>query len=212
MLFRSGHQRGENKTGSSTGWRLSRIAKLAVQFRGGATSKQSDSSQRRKLGSSTALNDKTNSLPSNSASQQLHCGEDGEGKISLPSSQLPFNTTGASPQKHSPKGIFDGLVIYINGSTYPLISDHRLKHLLAENGAKVSIHLGRKQVTHVIIGTPSNSKSSLGAGGGLAAGKMQKEIGRVGGQGIRYVGVAWALESIKMGKKIGRASCRERVF
>jgi hypothetical protein len=38
------------------------------------------------------------------------------------------------------KKIFDGLVIYINGSTYPMVSDHKLKHLLAENGAKVSLH------------------------------------------------------------------------
>lgn len=32
----TGHQRAENKAGSSTGWRLSRTAKLTVQFRGGA--------------------------------------------------------------------------------------------------------------------------------------------------------------------------------
>lgn len=87
------------------------------------------------------------------------------------------------------KGVFGGLVIYINGSTYPLISDHKLKHILVENGARVSIHLGKKQVTHVILGKPSGVHA--GAGGGLAGGKMEKEIRRVRGCGIKYVGVEW---------------------
>jgi hypothetical protein len=88
------------------------------------------------------------------------------------------------------KKIFDGLVVYVNGSTYPMISDHKLKHLLAENGARMSIHLGRRQVTHVILGKPNGSEG-MGAGGGLAASKIQKEIKRVGGCGIKYVGVEW---------------------
>jgi len=87
------------------------------------------------------------------------------------------------------KGIFDGLVIYINGSTHPLVSDHKLKQLLAENGAKLSIHLGRRQVTHVILGKPSGP--GVGAGGGLAGGKLEKEIKRIGGCGVKYVGVEW---------------------
>jgi hypothetical protein len=88
------------------------------------------------------------------------------------------------------KGIFDGLVIYINGSTHPLISDHKLKHVLAENGARMSLHLGRKQVTHVILGKPSGSSGS-GAEGGLSGTKIEKEIRRVGGCGVKYVGVEW---------------------
>lgn len=88
------------------------------------------------------------------------------------------------------RGIFDGLVIYINGSTYPLISDHKLKQVLAENGAKLSFHLGRRQVTHVILGKPSETRGS-GAGGGLAGSKLDKEIKRVGGCGVKYVGVEW---------------------
>ncbi|KAL2261650.1 hypothetical protein VTK26DRAFT_3692 [Humicola hyalothermophila] len=99
--------------------------------------------------------------------------------------------------------IFDGLVIYVNGSTYPLVSDHKLKHLLAENGASMSLHLARRQVTHVILGKPSGP--SAGAGGGLAGGKLQKEIRRVGGCGIKYVGVEWVLESIKAGKRLPEA-------
>jgi hypothetical protein len=87
------------------------------------------------------------------------------------------------------RGIFDGLVIYINGSTYPLVSDHKLKQLLAENGAKLSLHLGRRQVTHVILGKPSGP--GVGAGGGLAGGKLEKEIKRIGGCRVKYVGVEW---------------------
>lgn len=85
--------------------------------------------------------------------------------------------------------IFDGLVIHVNGSTYPLVSDHKLKHLLSEHGARMSLHLGRRQVTHVILGKPSGP--SAGAGGGLAGGKLEKEIRRVGGYGIKFVGVEW---------------------
>jgi len=87
------------------------------------------------------------------------------------------------------KGVFDGLCIFINGSTAPLVSDHKLKHILAENGAKVSLHLGRRTVTHVILGKPGVQGS--GSGGGLAAGKIQKEIKRVRGCGVKYVGVEW---------------------
>lgn len=87
-------------------------------------------------------------------------------------------------------GIFDRLVIYINGSTYPIISDHKLKHILAENGARLSIHLGRRQVTHVILGKPASTECS-GAGGGLAGTKIEKEIRRIGGCGVKYVGVEW---------------------
>ncbi|KUI74183.1 DNA repair protein REV1 [Cytospora mali] len=99
-----------------------------------------------------------------------------------------------------PSKIFDGLVVYINGSTHPLISDHKLKHVLVENGARTSIHLGRRQVTHVILGRPSGP--SGGAGGGLAGGKLEKEIRRVGGCGVKYVGVEWILESIKAGRRL----------
>jgi hypothetical protein len=92
-------------------------------------------------------------------------------------------------ERNRQKGIFNGLSIYINGSTYPLISDHRLKHILAENGARLSIHLGRRQVTHVILGKPSGQ--GVGAGGGLSSTKIEKEIKRVGGCGVKYVDVEW---------------------
>ena len=100
------------------------------------------------------------------------------------------------------KQIFHNLCIYVNGSTAPLISDHKLKHLLAEHGARMSIALGRRTVTHVIVG---NTSDSGGAGGGLAAGKIQKEITRVRGKGIKYVSAEWVVESVKAGKRLPEA-------
>lgn len=102
-------------------------------------------------------------------------------------------------EKNQSRGrIFDGVVVYINGSTHPVISDHKLKHVLAENGARTSINLGRRQVTHVILGRS-------GVGGGLAGGKLQKEIQKVGGCGVKFVGAEWVIESIKAGKRLPEA-------
>ena len=102
------------------------------------------------------------------------------------------------------KGIFTGLCVYINGSTAPAIGDHRLKHLLAEHGAHVSIALGRRSVTHVIVGKPNDGRGG-GAGGGLAGSKIQKEILRVRGKGVKFVGVEWVIESVKAGKRLSEA-------
>lgn len=113
----------------------------------------------------------------------LHQHEGGHGEAA-PNAEGQSSSSSTSSSK-----IFDGLVIYVNGSTHPLISDHKLKHLLAQNGARMSIHLGRRQVTHVILGKPSGPNG--GAGGGLAGGKLEKEIRRVGGCGVKYVGVEW---------------------
>jgi len=101
------------------------------------------------------------------------------------------------------KRMFSGLTIYLNGSTAPMISDHKLKHLLAEHGARISIRLGRRSVTHVILGKPNGHHG--GAGGGLAGSKIQKEIQRVGGKGVKFVGVEWVLESIEAGKRLPEA-------
>ncbi|KAF9882041.1 BRCA1 C Terminus domain-containing protein [Colletotrichum karsti] len=101
------------------------------------------------------------------------------------------------------RGLFDGLTVYVNGSTHPIISDHKLKRVLVENGARMSIHLGRRQVTHVILGKPSGV--GVGAGGGLASGKLEKEIRKVGGCGVKYVGVEWVLESLKAGTRLPEA-------
>ncbi|KAI5244916.1 hypothetical protein E4T43_03426 [Aureobasidium subglaciale] len=96
--------------------------------------------------------------------------------------------------------IFVGTCIYINGSTFPTISDHKLKHLLVSHGARLSIHLGRRSVSHVILGRP-NASAVPGAGGGLSASKMQKEIAKIGGKNVKFVTAEWVLESVGNGKR-----------
>lgn len=90
--------------------------------------------------------------------------------------------------------IFAGTTIFVNGSTLPLISDHKLKRLLVSHGARISIYLTRKTVSHVIVGQPnamSRNGAGLGAGGGLSARKLQEEITRGGWKGVKVVGVEW---------------------
>ncbi|GIJ88467.1 hypothetical protein Asppvi_007391 [Aspergillus pseudoviridinutans] len=119
----------------------------------------------------------------------------------------PATKPESKPQDEDESGekrkILTGTTIYINGSTMPHISDHRLKSLLVSHGAQVAISLARRSVTHVIIGKPNAGPGGrAGAGGGLAAGKLQKEIARGGWRGVKVVGVEWALESIKAGKRL----------
>jgi hypothetical protein len=86
------------------------------------------------------------------------------------------------------KQIFNGLCVYLNGSTAPLVSDHKLKHMLAEHGANMSITLGRRSVTHVIL---SATSANGGCGGGLAATKLQKEITKIRGRSVKFVTAHW---------------------
>lgn len=99
-----------------------------------------------------------------------------------------------------PPQIFSSLTFYINGSTYPL-SDHALKHLISSHGGNMSIALGRKTVTHVILGKP-NSSGNGGSGGGLAGSKIQKEISSMRGKGIKFISADWVSESVKAGKRL----------
>ncbi|KAK8089866.1 BRCA1 C Terminus domain-containing protein [Apiospora hydei] len=101
-------------------------------------------------------------------------------------------------QDQGPGRLFAGVVVYVNGSTHPQISDHKLKHVLAEHGGRLSSRLGRKQVTHVILGRPAG-------GGGLSGTKLQKEIQKVRGAAVKFVGVEWILESIRAGKRLPEA-------
>lgn len=114
------------------------------------------------------------------------------------------NSTSPEKAPNLPQ-IFRNLTIYINGSTYPLISDHKLKRLIVSHGAHLSIALGRRTVTHVILGTPNHVTAKGGAGGGLASSKIQKEITTTRGKGIKFVGVEWVLESVKAGKRLPEA-------
>jgi hypothetical protein len=92
------------------------------------------------------------------------------------------------PPAPQAKQIFTGLCFYLNGSTAPLVSDHKLKHMLSAHGANFSIALGRRTVTHVILGTVN---ANGGCGGGLAATKIQKEVARTGGKAVKYITVEW---------------------
>ncbi|SMR54033.1 unnamed protein product [Zymoseptoria tritici ST99CH_1E4] len=95
--------------------------------------------------------------------------------------------------------IFTNLCFYINGSTAPY-SDHALKHLISKHGGNMSIALGRRTVTHVIVGKPT--REGGGCGGGLASSKVQKEIGSMRGKGIKFISAEWIMESAKAGKRL----------
>lgn len=101
-------------------------------------------------------------------------------------------------QDTPPPQIFTSLNFYINGSTYPL-SDHALKHLISSHGGNMSIALGRKTVTHVILGKPN---AGGGWGGGLAGSKIQKEISSMKSKGIKFISAEWVSESVKAGKRL----------
>ena len=95
--------------------------------------------------------------------------------------------------------LFAGVCVYINGSTYPHISDHKLKQLLIQHGASISLVLARRSVSHVVVGT-----SRAGGGGRLSGSKIQKEVvvGRGRGSGIKFVTVEWVLECLRRGKRV----------
>jgi hypothetical protein len=202
----TGHQRSENRLLGSTSWRASRNLKLGQQFKGGlgGGARVSDTVG---AGSENFGKDgrKTNGSWEHGATGLRTGGQTSLSEIwgvrkagakTLPTKTLPTKTTvEADSPEHSdlpPKLVegkmFDGLCFYLNGSTAPLVSDHKLKHLLAAHGARHSISLGRRTVTHVILG---KSSAQGGAGGGLAATKIQKEIARTGGKAVKYVTVEW---------------------
>ncbi|KAF3058480.1 hypothetical protein GL218_05740 [Daldinia childiae] len=231
----TGHQRAENHLGRSTGWRQSRNLKLTSQFKGGpgGGSRVSDTvgtgskywdpklkalvtpelrsrakcSVRDMLAKpgimATRMLSSTSTAPDPKAMPDNDEGSSGRTAEEKLMSQRKNEDEAREAEKAQPKRIFDGVVVYINGSTHPLISDHKLKHILAEHGARTSINLGRRQVTHVILGRPTGG--SRGAGGGLAGGKLQKEILKVGGCGLKFVDAEWILESIKAGKRLPEA-------
>ncbi|RYP92995.1 hypothetical protein DL770_000869 [Monosporascus sp. CRB-9-2] len=228
----TGHQRAENRLAASTGWRDSRNSKLMSQFRDGAGggrrvsdkvgagSKDWDPKAKaliapemraRARNSVADMLAKPGTMKRTTASLASTGSEapskDARGGVLTaeeePATQRRAEDEQREAEKGRPRRIFDGVVVYVNGSTHPLVSDHKLKHLLAEHGGRVLTHLGRRQVTHVILGRPTGRGD--GAGGGLAGGKLQREIQKVGGCGVKFVGVEWVLESIKAGKRLVEA-------
>ncbi|KAL4820232.1 hypothetical protein BDW67DRAFT_181308 [Aspergillus spinulosporus] len=115
-----------------------------------------------------------------------------------PQSQIKSTAATSTPPEST---ILRGATVYINGRTAPLVSDHKLKSLLVAHGATLALSISRR-VTHIIIGKPNAGPGRGGAGGGLAARKIQEEMERGGWRGMRIVGVEWVLESIKAGKRL----------
>lgn len=116
--------------------------------------------------------------------------------------QVEEETSTTSEPQTYPQ-IFAGLTFYINGSTAPHISDHKLKHLLSFHGGNLSIALGRRSVTHIIIGKPGTHGE--GCGGGLAGTKIQKEIARQRGKALFFVTAEWVVQSAKAGKRLAES-------
>lgn len=198
----TGHQRADNRLSGSTSWRASRTLKLAHQFQAGpgggkrlhdtvgAGSKDFGQDGRKENGDwekgAVGLRERGwQDVRGLLGGDKKPAASGGEAQEKPLPAEKPEDDAGSLTEKK----IFRDLCIYINGSTAPMVSDHKLKQLLAQNGARISIALGRRSVTHVILGTPNGAPG--GAGGGLAAGKIQKEIRRVGGCGVKYVGVEW---------------------
>ncbi|KAF2711482.1 hypothetical protein K504DRAFT_375296 [Pleomassaria siparia CBS 279.74] len=223
----TGHQRAENRMGGSTSWRQSRNAKLGEQFRGGLSGGAKRVADSVGAGSEGFGKDgrkpnggwgkgaaglRTGGQKSLDEVWGASKGVKGEAGKPMRMEKLHLEmgsiddmdrgdckflvqtSSGQTPMHKQHKQMFEGLCFYINGSTAPLVSDFKLKQLLAERGGKISIGLGRRTVTHVILGTAS---AHGGVGGGLAATKMQKEIAKIGGKGVKFVDVEWVLASIR---------------
>ncbi|OAA55392.1 brct domain containing protein [Cordyceps fumosorosea ARSEF 2679] len=190
----TGHQRREaprRETDgvSETNWRVSRASKLNRQLQ----------TQNQQPCPSPPPSSKP-TVQRKSVAEML--ARPGSMRETLPSAA--DKTGSETPEKRQ---LLAGVVAYVNGSTAPLVSDHQLKAALAAHGARVSPHLARRQVTHVILGRPvaGGGGGGAGCGGGLAGTKMEREIRRRGGSGIKYVGVEWVLESIHAGKRLPEA-------
>ncbi|GES66165.1 BRCA1 C Terminus (BRCT)-domain-containing protein [Aspergillus terreus] len=127
-----------------------------------------------------------------------------------PRPQLQSQTPSLKPSKRpepvsqaQAKQIFQGTTVYLNAPSHPLLSDHKLKHLLVTHGAAISLALTRR-VTHVLVGKP-NAGAGKGCGGGLAAGKLQREIARAGSRAVKVVFVDWVVESVKAEKRLAES-------
>jgi len=132
---------------------------------------------------------------SSSQSEEYRQGTNTLPEISLPAAESERNPDEALDHLDTitkqPPQIFRGLTMYLNGSTAPLVSDHKIKQLFVQHGGNSAVALGRKSVTHVVIGGT--------CGGGLASGKINKEVTTVGGKGIKYVTAEWVLSSVEKG-------------
>lgn len=174
----TGHQRADHRPG--TAWRDARGRKLNAQFRGGPGPEHD---ARLPAPAPRSVADLL-ARPGLMRKESLERRRLGQDKGAEPGHDPEDRDTKGGATEPSGRAIFDGVVVYVNGSTFPLVSDHRLKQLLRENGARVSLHLARRAVTHVVL-------ARAGASGGLAGGKMDREIRRTAGCGVKYIDVEW---------------------
>lgn len=189
----SGHQTdSHHRRSSRREWRASRTAKLARQFDEGRVLQdpggRSERAEKEEGGQAELGQEGLSLTPT--LSQPPRC-------INAAAAAAAAAAAGEEPRLPGGKKIFQGLQIYISGSTAPRVSDHRLKQILVQHGAGVCVALARRTVTHVILGTPNGGAGAGagagegGSGGGLSARKIQTEIKRVQGGGVKYVGVEW---------------------
>ncbi|GAB0145035.1 hypothetical protein EsHS_00005484 [Epichloe bromicola] len=174
----TGHQRGESRPG--TAWRDSRNRRLNEQLRG--VHAPPDTSVPSRASEPKARSSVVDML----RKPGLMRKGNGDG---VP--EAAGREQQQQQQQHESRAgrgaIFAGTCIHVNGSTFPLVSDHALKRIVTDNGGSMSLHLGRRKVTHVVLGTST--------AGGLAGGKMEREIRRMRG----------VLESLKSGKRLPEA-------
>lgn len=174
----------QKATSSGTKRKLSELDDSNPQERGG------------RLGVETRLSCHAPDIPT--VSKKESGGKHQTPSASSPDSGQNDYTFFQSVSPRSRKPLFRGLVFYINGSTYPVVSDHRLKQLIAQNGGTLVTQLLRRKVTHVIVGhdsrTPAVGKSSAQ---GLASGKIQKEIEKAKGERVKFIDPGWVIECIR---------------
>ena len=219
----TGHQRAESREGASTSWRAHRTAKLRQQYSGKGARRNSSGSVNEETASVplgpgdeidpvgearaqkgiTRTGDiaewmrsgGTRGCGRSESSRSPQKPEFHDGKPTVGSSHDREDGRGdeSAPAEAAHRPIFANLTFYINGSTMPRVSDHRLKQLLSQHGGRVALGHARRTVTHIIIGKP-NAGPGAGAGGGLAAGKIEKEVrsrNRGHGVGPRFISVDW---------------------
>ncbi|EME81189.1 uncharacterized protein MYCFIDRAFT_140513 [Pseudocercospora fijiensis CIRAD86] len=191
----TGHQRADNTLSGSTSWRDSRHKKLREQFSAGAGGGKRVSDTVGAGSLDFGKDDLLSPIDPLDSPQQTQAEDT---KAELADEELGDDTE-TETSRSIPPQIFNNLCFYINGCTAP-VSDHKLKHIISTHGGNMSIALGRRTVTHVILGKPNANGS--GCGGGLAASKIHKEITQMRGKSAKFITADWVTESIKAGKRL----------
>ncbi|KAJ8115629.1 hypothetical protein OPT61_g2767 [Boeremia exigua] len=198
----TGHQRAENRLSGSTSWRTSRSLKLGQQYKGGLTGGGNRVADTVGAGSEDFGKDgrKENGDWERGARGLRTDGQRSlaevwsiskAGKTSLPEKEVLREEHASESLQGTTTDVYD---ISLESTLAP-----QVKQIFQAHGAQHAIALGRRTVTHVILGTVG---ANGGCGGGLAATKLQKEVVRTGGKAVRYITVNWVLDSIQAGRRL----------